>query len=160
METNRQHTNRDLTLDVMKSLLVIGMIQAHVIQLCLGTASWIASAFSLFINIITFSSFLFCFGCASQFAYFGRYESASQARKKLLRNFARLLICFYISGYGYVFLMTDDTDIVELLKVLLLWRIPGYSEFLLSFAMLNLVILVFFNVFRSISVNKYKTMGG
>ena len=67
--------NRDITLDVMKSLLVIGMITAHVVQLCYVGGSKLVALFSLFINVVTFSSFMFCFGCASWLAYFRKYHT-------------------------------------------------------------------------------------
>ena len=152
--------NRDITLDLMKSLLVIGMITAHVLQLCyVGGSKWMA-AFSLFINMVTFSSFMFCFGCASWLAYFRKYPDKGQVKGKLFRNFIRLLACFYISGYGYVWLMDSDFSLSAAVKVLVLWKIPGYSEFLLSFAFLNLVIYVLYNKIQILFVYKYKIGGG
>lgn len=151
--------NRDITLDLMKSLLVIGMITAHVLQLCYVGGSKLVAAFSLFINMVTFSSFMFCFGCAAWLAYFRKYPNKMQVKGKLFRNFIRLLICFYISGYGFLLLVDSDFTLYEAVKVLLLWRIPGYSEFLLSFAFLNLVIYVLYPIIQKLIVNKYKIGG-
>lgn len=151
--------NRDITLDLMKSLLVIGMITAHVVQLCYVGGSKLVALFSLFINVVTFSSFMFCFGCASWLAYFRKYQEKAQIKGKLFRNFIRLLICFYISGYGFLWLVDSDFSLSTAAKVLVLWKIPGYSEFLLSFAFLNIVIYGLYRIIRSTIVNKYK-MGG
>ena len=151
--------NRDITLDLMKSLLVIGMITAHVLQLCYVGGSMLVAAFSLFINMVTFSSFMFCFGCAAWLAYFKKYPDKAQVKGKLFRNFVRLLICFYISGYGFLWLVDSDFSLHESIKVLLLWKIPGYSEFLLSFAFLNVVIYILYYAIQKFIVNKYKTGG-
>lgn len=66
--------DRDITLDFMKTVLVLEMITAHVFQLCYSGGNKYIAAFSLFINVVTFSSFLFCFGCSSQLAYLGKYK--------------------------------------------------------------------------------------
>lgn len=150
---------RDLTLDFMKTMLVIGMITAHVFQLCYSGDSKFVSVFSLYINMVTFSSFMFCFGCSSQLAYIGRFEDRKCIKNKLLKNFIRLLVSFYISGYAYLVFIENNTSILDFLKVLFLWKIPGYSEFLLSFAMINMVIYIFYFKLRDISVNKYKSGG-
>lgn len=143
----------------MKTVLVLEMITAHVFQLCYSGGNKYIAAFSLFINVVTFSSFLFCFGCSSQLAYLGKYKVRAEVKQKLTKNFIRLLVCFYISGYAYLAFVGNGINILDIFKVLLLWRIPGYSEFLLSFAMLNVVIYACFKILQQVSVNKYK-MGG
>ena len=151
--------DRDITLDLMKTLLVLGMITAHVFQLCYSGGSKCIEAFSFFINIVTFSSFMFCFGCSSQLAYLGKYKNRTAVKQKLGKNFMRLLVCFYISGYAYLEFVGNGINMPDFFKVLLLWRIPGYSEFLLSFAMLNIVVYASFNTLQQASVNKCKTGG-
>ena len=90
---------------------------------------------------------MFCFGCASQLAYFSRYADLALIKGRLLRNFIRLLVCFYISSFAFLLFVDDNTTFLDFVKVLCLWKIPGYSEFLLSFAMLNVVILVLYRCF-------------
>lgn len=145
---------RDLTLDVMKTLLVIGMITAHVFQLCYMGNNKMISLFSLFMNIITFSSFMFVFGCSSQIAYFNRYKERNSVKTKLLKNFVKLIICFYISGFAYLFLVDNEVSLYEIAKVAFLWRVPGYSEFLLSFAFINVIIYILYNILRDINFKK------
>ena len=43
--------NRNLTLDIMKSALVLGMIAAHVFQLCYEGENRFVGLFSLYINM-------------------------------------------------------------------------------------------------------------
>ena len=129
-----------MTLDIMKSILVLGMIAAHVFQLCYVGGNRYIALFSLYINIITFSSFMFCFGCTSYLAYFKNSRSETNCRLK--RIFFRLLVSFYISGFAYLLFVNNSNNGLEYVKVIMLWRIPGYSEFLISFALLNVVLLL------------------
>lgn len=128
---------RNVELDMLKIILVVGMIAAHVFQLLYNgdMFSRVVGKFSLFINAITFSGFLFAFGCATQLAYL-RKPRNKKLMKKLMKNGLRLLVAFYISGFAYTLLVSHSLTILEAVKILCLWRIPGFSEFLLSFAML------------------------
>lgn len=154
-----KNENRSLTLDIMKTMLVLGMIAAHVFQLCHSGGNKLIGLFSLYINIITFSSFMFCFGCTSYIAYFAK--KSPKTKKRLLRNFIRLLICFYISGFAFMYLVSQNCNPMDYLKILILWRIPGYSEFLISFSLLNIMLLLFYNqISNLISRGKFVLGGG
>ena len=151
--------NRSLALDIMKSVLVLGMIAAHVFQLCYGGENRFVELFSLYINIITFSSFMFVFGCTSYFAYFKNHRP--QTSYRLMRNFLRLLICFYISGFAYLLFISHDKNFLDYLKVLMLWKIPGYSEFLISFSILNILLFCLQReVIFLLKGNRYIVWGG
>ena len=80
---------RNVELDMFKLLLVIGMIAAHVFQLLYNyngdMISNVVWKFSMFINAITFSGFLFAFGCATQLAYL-RKTKDNILRDKLVKN--------------------------------------------------------------------------
>lgn len=142
---------RDRTIDFVKILLVTGMVIAHSIQLLCNTNSRFAPIISNYINLITFSGFMFCFGYAANIAYLKK--SKNEVIHKLLKNFIKLLIIFYISGFGYEQFVSKNLSILEMLRILLLFRIPGYSEFLASFFILNLVILIFFEQLKKIIKN-------
>ncbi|MGG7131502.1 hypothetical protein [Clostridium perfringens] len=53
------HRNRSI--DFMKTILVFGMIEAHVIQFLGNQLNKLQYINSIFINLITFSGFMFCF---------------------------------------------------------------------------------------------------
>lgn len=145
--------NRDRAIDFFKVLLVVGMIIAHSIQFLGDSSSKIQQVISTFVNLITFSGFMFCFGYATNIAYMKK--TREEVSEKLIRGAIKILVVFYISGIAYKLLVSKNLNIVELIKIILLFRIPGYSEFLLSFSVLNLVILIFFNLFKkSLQVNK------
>ncbi len=131
---------RDYSIDIMKALLVIGMVFAHVLQLdVLKPLSAPAGFFSDFINLVTFSGFMFCFGYVYRIAYSGKPSPGRVAGAVL-----KPLAAFYISGILYRTLMSNaDLGAKDLLDILILSDIPGYSEFLASFAIMSLFYFVF-----------------
>lgn len=145
------NVSRDISIDVLKTLLVIGMITAHVYQLC-TLPTLVMGVFSLYINWITFSGFLFVFGYLNYKIYLSK--SLKDVKANLIRNCKKLLLYYYISAFSYVFLISKDINLFEIIKVLLFWRIGGYSEFLLSFFMVNLLLLLCFNYVKRCLNNK------
>lgn len=149
--------NRDKSIDFMKVILVIGMIEAHVIQFLGNLSNKLQSINSDFINLITFSGFMFCFGYVSNIVYFKKTNN--NVKKRLFKNFIRILIGFYISGSAYILLVERQFSVLELVKMIFLFKIPGYSEFLITFAILNLAILVFLEQIKCILENKKLFIG-
>lgn len=143
---------REKSIDFFKTLLVIGMITAHCIQFLGNMDTKIQYIISLFVNLITFSGFMFCFGYASNIAYFKKEKQ--DVFKKLIKNIFNILIVFYISGIGYSLLISNDLSLTKIVKILILWTIPGYSEFLAGFCVLNLMILLLFDKIKQILSNK------
>lgn len=133
---------RDRSIDMLKTLLVIGMILGHCIQL-IGNPISITTAISTGVNLITFSGFLFCFGYAVSIAYLGK--SKDYVKNKIIKNCFELLIAYYISGISYELFVTKELSLIKLIRILILSDIPGYSEFLVAFFVLNLLTLIFFN---------------
>lgn len=140
--------NRDSRLNNFKTLLVLGMILAHSLQLLSAPAGgW--SVFSNLINLITFSGFLFAFGYAYEISYSGR----ETPRAKKIRGASTILLGFYVSAFAWVALCARAlvpgagpsagkglADIaVDVLKVLLLLDVPPYSEFLVSFFLVSVL---------------------
>lgn len=152
--------SRNVELDMFKILLVVGMIAAHVFQLLYNgdMFSRVVGKFSLFINAITFSGFLLAFGCATQLAYLRKTRDKALMRK-LTKNGLRLLVAFYISGFAYTMWGSHSLTFMEAVKILCLWRIPGYSEFLLSFAMLMPLVWFLYSPLNAICSRK-ADMGG
>lgn len=127
-------------LDVFKTLLVWGMITAHVIQLVGGRVKppELANGFSDFINLVTFSGFLFAFGVGV-----GLSGRGSKSWLRRLRPAAMLLAASYISAIAFVTLVEKRPVTAELLTDLLSLRVLyGWSEFLASFFMLYLMLAV------------------
>lgn len=146
--------NRNRSIDLVKLLLVVGMILAHTIQFLGDSKSGVGFIISQYINLITFSGFMFCFGYVCNIAYLSKDKEV--VKKKIIRNIIELLFIFYISGIAFTIFVTKDLSNFELIKILLLQSIPGYSEFLISFCALNVVLLIFFDNIKNIIDNKKK----
>ncbi|MDX2231926.1 MAG: hypothetical protein NW220_19990 [Leptolyngbyaceae cyanobacterium bins.349] len=97
----------------------------------------------LFTGLVTFSGFMFSFGYACQLAYFGKEFQSSY--KRMLMTAVKPLIAFYISGMYWRAFVDKDFSLRTLLRILVLKDIPPFSEFLVSFSLVILVSLLFFN---------------
>lgn len=120
-------------IDIMKGLLVLAMILCHCIQFLGDEHTGLQKYLADFINLTTFSGFLFCFGYVCDLAYY--QKSFRNAAMKMGKNAVRMLLAFYISGIAYIaFAERRSFSFERIYRVLLLWEYPGWSEFLASFA--------------------------
>lgn len=61
----------------------------------------------------------------------------------MIRNFIKTLIAYYISAFGYWIFVEKTISYGNFFKILFLNKIEGYSEFLLSFAFMYILIFLF-----------------
>lgn len=128
---------RSADLDLFKTLLVWGMITAHCIQLLTLRPPLAEQVISDFINLITFSGFLFAFGYGIGLSKSGGSKSWWQRLKPVLM----LLAATYVSELAFTFLVDRHLLTSDLLvSVFSLSRLYGWSEFLASFFVLYLII--------------------
>ncbi len=139
-------------IDILKGILTIQMILAHCIQFYVDFGKdRTALLISEYINLTTFSGFLFCFGYASCLAYFSK--EWREASGRLMKNVLRLLAGYYLSGFCYVIFVEKIPLRLDLvLEILLFGRLAKWSEFLFSFALIMLLECIFFPLFTG----KYK----
>ena len=131
--------NRNIALDYMKAILTVNMVFSHTIQML--SYFWSESApkiislsfkfIVLFVNITTFSSFLFCFGYVYYLAYFRNFNNS---KHKLIKNGINTLIVYYISAFGIFIIDNKMIELKSICNILVLNDIVFVSEFLLSFA--------------------------
>lgn len=145
---------RDYSIDIFKGLLVIGMVLVHIMQFF--SDSMVSPSVTHVINygnLITFSGFVFCFGYAVSISYLNK--EFKDVWFKLLRNALKTLAAFYISGIAFkLFIGRSPIEYETFTSVLILKDIPGWSEFLASFAYLNFITLIFFLPFKKLMNNK------
>ena len=136
---------REKHIDLLKAILTIGMVLGHVFQL-LAQSNEITNTVTNYINLISFSGFLFCFGYSAYIAYLSK--DFEQAKTKLWKNICRITVAFWISGLFYKLLIIKKYNILDYIKMIFFLELPGYSEFLASFAVLNLLILSCFKFLK------------
>lgn len=153
-EVKLYRKNRDRSIDLLKSILVIGMIIAHVFQFFNGINYNIMKLYSEYINMITFSGFLFCFGYACNLAYMQKEKKA--VKNKFIKNSIKMISAFYVSGLAYrIFITGTKINMHSFVKILFLWDIPGYSEFLLAFFIINILTYLLFDYINRLLNSKH-----
>ena len=144
---------RILAIDYLKTFLVFGMILAHAIQL-LGpykhsSVNNYIFYFTTYINLVSFSGFLFCFGFVYYIAYFTK--DFQLVKNKMLTHAFKIIISYYISALIFqLFYSGINLTSNQFLDILFFFDIPGFSEFLLSFFIITLISLLFFPFFKRI----------
>lgn len=128
-------------IDYAKGIAVAAMVLCHVMQFfgkpgVYGEQGWIMTA----INALAFPMFLFAYGQSVALAYGERpyREAAPRMALSALRGYG----AFCLSGIAYLVLCEQkDLSSRTVLRVVALRSIPGWSEFLITFALFGLVAL-------------------
>ncbi len=141
---------RDHSIDIMKGFLVLLMILAHVIQFF--PDGKFDEYFSLYVNLTTFSGFMFCLGYVFPLAYSNR----AGAEKRMFIGFLKTLIAYYVSGCCYIAIIEQKLTVSLFIDILLLKRVPFYSEFLLSLALVFAFGIFLFKPLEELMENKIK----
>ena len=144
---------RESAIDVMKGILVLFMILAHIIQFF--PFGKITIHFSNYVDLTTFSGFMFTFGYVCYKAYISKNISSRSLFKKLFLNFFKTMLAYYISGIAYFAFIVNHLSLENFIKILTFKEIPGYSEFLLSFSFLYLLIFIFKNFLSKMNKISY-----
>jgi hypothetical protein len=138
---------RVMGIDRMKGLLVWQMILAHGLQF-FTRQRMVTDCISHYVNLSTFSSFMFCFGYTCYMAYIRK----GKRTPKILLGAAKCYGAYLISGAAFLLLVTRTPG--KILKMLIWQEMPGYSEFLLSFVMLYVVVYLCFPLWEKILEHK------
>ena len=141
----------DRSLDLFKGLLVILMSFCHVLQFFVDRQMFPWSGnFETYINLLVFPGFVYAYGAAFALAYpDAPFRSAAP---RIARSALKALGAFYLSGIGFRLLFENKPFTAGTVRrVLLLWDIPGWSEFLASFFMLSVVCGALFPLLKSLS---------
>lgn len=142
MEVRMQE--RDIKMDIFKGLLVIGMVYCHILQFFVNLGkNPVADHITGYINSVTFAGFVFTFGYTSYIAYFSK--PFKEVYRRIIMAFLKLLCAYYISGLSFrVFVDHKHISWILVKKILMLQDIPGWSEFIISFALYILVAVILF----------------
>ena len=135
-QATHRGSSRRPELDLFKTMLVVGMVATHVIQLVSRSLPTWTERFADFINLVTFSGFLLAMGI-------GLGLSQGRARPLLsrLRPALLLLLAAWISSFAFA-LLVDRLPLTTALAidVLTMRRLFGWSEFLATFFMLYVLV--------------------
>lgn len=145
--------DRAQDLDLLKTLLVIGMVGAHVVQLITFRPRPEAVAWADYANIVSFSGFMLAFGIGLGLP---KPEGRQRSLWSRLRPVLLLLLAVYASSFGFVFLVDKRPPTVGLIvDVVSMRRLFGWSEFLATFFVLSVIQLVARPLLLAIGRNPY-----
>ena len=142
---------RDRSIDVGRGLLVIMMVYGHVMQFFGDSQIFpLVSTMIDVINLTVFPTFVFYFGATAVLAYLKK--PYLQALPGMIRTTLRAYVVFCLSGVGYRVLRENKAFAVGTVRrVMTLSDIPGWSEFLIAFALYGLLLIVGYAVFDWLS---------
>lgn len=140
---------RDKRIDCFKGILTFQMILAHCLQfysnLNPNKGWWFITEY---INLTTFSGFVFAYGYVSHKSYF--QGDFSSTLKRIGRNIIRLIAAFYISSFAFVIFIEGMPFRMDKIKeIIFLKRLAGWSEFLIAFAGIMLLTIILWKLFKS-----------
>ncbi|MBO7747965.1 hypothetical protein I8J29_27610 [Paenibacillus sp. MWE-103] len=146
---------RESAIDLFKGLLVLGMVYGHTLQFFSDQRIYPNGQTVIdFINLITFSGFVFSFGYVSQLAYYRK--TFREAAPRMLSAAAKTLGAFYVSGLAYrLFIDGRVLSWANVKPVLLLNDMPGWSEFLWSFTYLMVLGLALFVPLKALTARRW-----
>ena len=134
-------------IDRMKGILTLQMIAAHMIQFFLQSHP-LTDGISNYVNLTTFSGFLFCFGYVCYLAYLKKDRPSA----KILWGALKTLAAYVISGAAFWILVGKTPE--KIAEMLLLQNMPGYAEFLMSFALVYVVVFAGFPFWKRLLESK------
>jgi hypothetical protein len=124
-------------LDLFKTILTVGMIFAHVIQLADAVPGQVAHALSVYVNLVTFSGFMLAFGMGIGLS---RRRTSAATMVSRCKMPVLLFLGYCISSIAQLELVDGrPIESKEIIDVVLMRHLYGYSEFLATFFMLSLV---------------------
>jgi hypothetical protein len=122
-------------LDLFKTILAVGMIFAHSIQLVDGTPRPLEYLVSFYVNLVTFSGLMFAFGIGIGLSRSFPGTSISRCKTPII-----LFLAYCTSSFTFVaFVAGGSIGNKVISDVVLMRHLYGYSEFLASFFLLSLV---------------------
>lgn len=142
-----KQTTRIQVIDCMKGLLVLGMLFGHCIQFFGDETIRYQQVIVNFINLITFSGFVFAFGYVCNKSYFEKQFKT--VAPKMLMGACKMLAAYYLSSVFYVALF--EKKIFKwgvMADIICLRKYAGWSEFLVAFFLFYLVATILFPLWK------------
>ena len=136
----KESMNRDRSIDVEKGIAAALMVLCHVLQFFGDPGEYPAQDVVMgAVNALAFPMFVFAYGRSVAAAWWER--PWREALPRALRSALRAYAAFILSGTAYkVICQGKDFSRWAPLNVVLLRSIPGWSEFLIAFALYGLLV--------------------
>lgn len=150
---------RNPVLDLMKGLLIVGMVFSHVDKGLNLNMPWLDSTRGI-LQLTIISGLIFSFGYGTYKAYL---EKAIIPRRRMVLNILRILVAYYLCAFAYEFFNEHALSLKSLLSIVRLDFLVPYAEFLLTFIIILILLLIvprfFYTVTRKDAIF-WPVMGG
>lgn len=130
---------RELSIDYLKSTLIIIMVFSHTLRLTYVNPGPIVELYLDLCALVVFRAFIFCFGFSYQIIYF---KDFANKKKRILNGSIKILLMYYICAaastllfYGHSWKISGES----LFSIVIFQTIPPLSEFLLAYAGIAIV---------------------
>ncbi|WKZ31105.1 MAG: heparan-alpha-glucosaminide N-acetyltransferase domain-containing protein [Candidatus Dojkabacteria bacterium] len=153
MSTQKPNSERDNSIDLLRGSVVLWMIITHTNAIFykfdnqgwLGFFTWLGAT-------VCFTTFLFCSGSVYGIKFKDRGDRIPF--EKLWQRVAYILSGYYVAAFAVVILSNQSLpSFNEIMRVLFFVEVPIFTEFILTFALVDILIFAFQKYLR-ISLSK------
>lgn len=130
---------RIIEIDILKGIVITLTIFTHTLHF-FAKSSFFSNKIILISQLTSFSCFVFSFGFACYKAYINK---PIFPRKKIFLTAAKIYTAFIISGLSYRLFIDNTLSLNGVIKILLFMDLPGYSEFLVFYFFITILVLIF-----------------
>jgi hypothetical protein len=129
---------RNHILDLMKGLLIIAMVFSHIQRELNLDMPWLVSN-RWMLELLIFSGLIFAFGYSTCKAYMEKEETP---RRRMFLNIIKILAAYYLCAIAYKFFNQHSLSLKAIFSTLRLDALVPYTEFLLSYLIIMILILI------------------
>ncbi|MCL4559272.1 MAG: hypothetical protein M1281_01500, partial [Chloroflexi bacterium] len=150
---------RNQVIDLMKGLLIIGMVLSHVHSGLNLSVPWLDPRRGI-PQLTIFSGLFFAFGYGTYKAYL---EKTTIPYRRLVLNIIRILLAYYLCVIAYEFFNDHVLSLKSLLSIVQLDFLVPYTEFLLAYVIILILVLIIPRIFNTVArkdILFWPVMGG
>ncbi|MBU0976258.1 MAG: acyltransferase family protein [Patescibacteria group bacterium] len=137
---NHNGKHRIVALDILRGVAVFLMVLAHTISFIYKGNSETLELLKNVGNTVCFTTFLFTSGVSSYLAYIRIPENSwNRKRKSLSKRLLALILGYYL--VAFVSRIDSIGSVQDVIRILILRDVPGYTEFLIPFVVFGILIL-------------------
>lgn len=149
---------RESSLDIVRGMAVFLMILAHTVAFFHSGGNKTLTFLQNIGDTVCFTLFLYVSGATSYYAYISSTKSDWKTKKyNLLKRLVLLLFGYYfvaiVSSLHNFKLPPDSSWLNHIAGIILLIKVPGYTEFLIPFLFFGALGLIFKRELRGLSKN-------
>lgn len=147
---------RDISLDILKGILTFFVMTTHMVSFfpfrpVTYITGRLINIYVVYTCLMTFSAFMLILGYMCYKAYISRELPKAVLGRKLMKNFVKTMLTYFASALAYVFFIKQELTLPVLRDIFLFRYVVEYSEFILSFAAVYIIVFIFEGQLRKLT---------